>query len=669
MFGYRTQRSSEETGPCSISNLSVTKASATGKNGAGLFGIAQVDFEFQDIYVDRPKINGGASQPAAALLGYSWNPAKFKNCQVVSAEINSGGAAGGMLGDGVSATFTDCVVKDVSVKSESSHAGGLVGNMLYTFNFTRCQVVNAGVYSTGGVVGGMAGYTWSGNITFKDCAVKGSVKMDGSSTGGLMGSEGMLGAVTLTNCGVGEDGSAINLNGWVNAGGMVGNMDGTATFTDCTVGKFGSGEKPIVITAGNYAGGLVGNSIAGTFTGCKVSSAQVGNAGRSTVEAGGLVGRTEGWNNNWTETWRVRGAAFQGCIAENVSVNADVNAGGLVGGAIDARMMYYNGPCTARDVTVEATNNAGGLAGTSIRGSFSDCQAVNATVSSEYLAGGLIGGVYFTYYTDAENKTEESIPAGVEVTNLRNCQVYWNKDKLSGKTDYKVDGMVAGGLVGMIRNGAVINASFAATLVKGIAYAGGLVGSFADEEFRPSSYEGDHEKISTTTIKNSYADCYIWVGAINSPAYISAGGLIGVKEVENNRLAVMDVYAAGYIQTDRSTAHAAGLCGGQVHGITAENVYAAMYYEGIQYKDEYIFPLAYDLSEGENPHCYWLKYPTFNIEKWGRINYNQMSAPAFANTMGSAFTKPVETHPYWNTGTYPVPGLKGLPHYGDWYQP
>lgn len=84
-----------------------------------------------------------------------------------------------------------------------------------------------------------------------------------------------------------------------------------------------------------------------------------------------------------------------------------------------------------------------------------------------------------------------------------------------------------------------------------------------------------------------------------------------------------------------------------------------------------IFPLAAALTGWQDgkSNCYWLKYDGLvyiHYKDDDARSYAQMSAPAFANTLGSAFTKPVETHPYWNTGVYPFPGLKDLPHYGDW---
>lgn len=630
LFGYRTQRFGEETKPCLIRNLRVTPTSAAGKYGAGLFGIAQVDFEFQDIYVDRPKIDGGAGQPAAALLGYSWNPAIFKNCQVVYAKVNGGGAAGGMLGDGSAATFSNCAVKDVSIDSKSSHAGGLAGNMLDTFDFTSCQAINAKI-TGGGVAGGIAGYTWSGTINFKACIVENSLTIDGSSVGGIMGSEGVgdekkPSTITLTNCKVGEDGSAINLNGRENAGGLVGSTDGIAEFAGCVVGKSESEEKTVVITAGTYAGGLVGNSAndKNQLTECKVFKAKVSTSG-GTSEAGGLVGRA-------TQ------AFFATCSANSTDVEGVMNAGGLVGGAIGGSLSE----CETDKVTVTANNFAGGLVGNeSDGGALTNCKAVNTKVTAlkdASEAGGLVG------------RTRS--------TNLRGCQVYWSwndnkKPLLTGTDDYKVTAVTAGGLVGAVRSGGMIESSFAATLVKGTTYAGGLVGSLPAEK-------------TTVTITKSYADCYIEAGPdVKNPLQIPyAGGLIGIKET-SVQLKLENVYATGFINMIEE-GQAAGLCGGWVaegvkYELTAQNAYAAIHYEtpGAGY------PLACTADySGCMNNCYSLE------SNWGGLN---MTHAAMSNIpMGDTFEKKsaADSHPYkldgQTRGTYPFPGLKDLPHYGDW---
>ncbi len=661
LFNYDARRHDETDGedlPYAIRNLKVTPASAAAKHGAGLFGITQEDFKFQRVHLVHPVITEGGTtsyKAAGALLGFSWNPVIFENCRVDGAAVTSTGAAGGMLGQedssatfiscsvegatiltsgyaggmagsGASATFTDCTAKNTTVNS-SSFAGGLVGNMIYGFTFTSCQTVNAKVESKSSVVGGMAGYTWSGNITFSQCKVKGSATMNGSSAGGLMGSVGTPGAVTFTGCEVGVDGSTITLTGTNNAGGLVGSTDGSAIFTSCTVGTEGvQADKTVVITAETYAGGLVGNSISGTFTECKAVNAKVTATRKTTSEAGGLVGRTEGWNKDWTENWRQKGSVFQGCTAAGLIVAGDLNAGGLVGSAIDASMMYYNGPCTAKNIVVTATNNAGGLVGASERGAFTDCHAVNATVTAQNEAGGMAG------------KTEG--------TNLTNCWVYWDNTAGMKQTDYKVIAGVAGGLVGAVREGGKIEKSFAATLVKGTSHVGGLVG------YLPSP-----TATSTVEITISYADCYLKVGPLaGNTAY--AGGLVGAKNPDT-KLTLTNVYSAGVIDAE---GQGAGLCGGWVaeeskQDLTATNAYAAVRYEKVNGG----YALICNGDKGCTTNSYCLNSP------WGGVT----SYETMCNlNMGNAFMKLTWSVPYNLDGgsrtTYPFPGIAGLPHYGDW---
>ena len=485
--------------------------------------------------------------------------------------------------------------------------GALLGYSGYSVAFEDCQVVNTSVWGKHGRAGGLMGQMWADDekktVKFMKCAAEGlTVNSWDSYTGGLLGWIGGTGSAEFTNCTVGTNGNAFAVSG-SNAGGLLGNAGCKAKFTDCTVGN-GDVPRSVSITTGTYVGGLVGNlSQQSEIDNCKVVNIKVeGNTWNS--EAGGLVGSATG-------------DSFWSCSTTNATISKACFSGGLVGSS--KKGGSFDG-CTTTNVRIPSINGettyVGGLVGFSIEGgTFTGCKVINAQmVPSGYAtyAGGMVGSAAY--------------PA------LQNCQVYWDQNGLPqiSRESYQVNGVTAGGLVGTISISGTITNSFAATLVKGSIYAGGLVGHIG-----PAA--------TSLTVTGSYADCYIHnEGTVN---YAATGGLIGLKEGAKIKLALENVYAAGFISV------AGGLTGGlygswDTSNITITNAYVAI--QGLDYG------LAGDKAwDG----CYAMK------NKWGNgLTYDQMRNIS----MGGAFTKPVETHPYWNTGVYPFPGLKGLPHYGDW---
>lgn len=634
--------------PYSISNLTVTANSADKKNGAGLFGSVGSEFIFQSVRLVNSNVTT-ESTSSGALLGYFWSPVKFDSCQVIGAKISTSGVAGGMAGfnwdesNSGHVIFINCTIEKLEVNSSSGYAGGLLGgknidetkatgNATVSFtdctaneiqvtglnytggltgavdsttSFTNCQVVNAAVKITGWKVstGGIAGYNATTDISFQNCKVEALTvsSLNESYAGGMLGGKGSKGTATFINCEIGTDGQSIAIFGH-HAGGILGNADEGSTAQFSACTVGMKTGNTVKITGVNYAGGLVGNSGGGSLDDSKISNADITATGDFS-EAGGLAGRT---------------------------TNSDFMR------------------CTATGVTVNAGNSAGGLAGNVTGGAFSDCKSINAKAASTAWsseAGGLVGRM--------------------NGTNLTKCWVYWENTAGMTALDFKVTAVTVGGLVGSIKSGGTITESFAATLVKGTTYAGGLVGNL--------DMPAENQLNNPTKITKSYADCYIWSGSW-------AGGLIGVQQYliskkgevteevyDYLKLTLQEVYATGKISGAES---AAGLCGGWAtirsgkETEKTENVYVAMQYSGVAY----IHSLAahWDALTGASNY-HFLNY---NENTSGKT-YNQMSDQTFANTMGTAFQKPASsTVPYNLDGgsraTYPFPGLVGLPHYGDW---
>lgn len=606
----------------SISHLKVTKATASTPSTGG---------------ADEPKNSAG--------LFYSTTSGfEFKSVRLIDSYIEGLAQVGGLVGSASATRFTNCYLENVTVTHPSEewhwgYSGGLIG-FWWTgcSEFTGCEIKNLTVKSSSADAGGMAG---GGPIaTFTDCTVTGGTVTGGQNVGGMLGYED--GGGTFKNCRV--TGTQVTSSG-VAAGGMVGSVKGTganhADFNGCAT-------KDATVSASQYAGGLVGLSSTENykdqFTKCKIISVKIGNSLGTTADAGGMVGRATG-------------AEFDACTVSGGStenklttVTGMSHIGGMVG---YGEKVILKNTCKTVGVSVNAQEYAGGMVGTLINGSLTNSVSESAKVVST-AAWGTSGGMVGT----AEN--------GVT---LEKCQVYWDKSLLQG-FQYVITGANAGGLVGKITHAGTITESFAATLIKGDIYAGGLVGSLSGVGY-------------SVSVTKSYADCYLNTVAVaggEAKDWAAAGGLIGAREQEGIQLTLENVYAAGFI-TGRGQV-AGGLLGSPTEGdITAKNAYAAMHYDynatvswGVK-----IYPLGAALAWGQGDNCYWWKYPSSmgivdNNIREERSDYNQMSAPAFANTLGTAFQKPASsTVPYNLDGgfrtTYPIPGLKGLPHYGDWYQP
>ena len=366
------------------------------------------------------------------------------------------------------------------------------------------------------------------------------------------------------------------------------------------------------------------------FTGVHLVDAEVTAA----KPAGALVG-CAGAGNEFQDIL-VTGSRVT-CTDNNPATAA---AGGVVGGG-----------------NSEATMATGGIKYFSAKNqTFQQVHTVNTFVTcAAGAAGGIAGRISGT-------------------SNCTGCQVYWEPEEgqadlrsLLGSSatqyEYPITGDYAGGLVGHFdrTNNATqgadtftIERSFASTLVKGTTYTAGLLG-------------GSRSVI--ITVKNSYADCYLTGGR--------AAGLIGNT---TNATTLQNCYAAGFIQMEGTEA-AAGLCLGAVK-IAAENAYSVMSYPGIS-KDSSVFPLVQQIDDGPGrfKNSYYLaeSIPSRDPADLMAKSYDDMSDKQFATVMGGLFefkgyrtgVESQNTHPYGlqekqDLKKYSFPGLKGLPHYGDW---
>lgn len=288
-------------------------------------------------------------------------------------------------------------------------------------------------------------------------------------------------------------------------------------------------------------------------------------------------------------------------------------------------------------LTVNTTGDGGLFAAFS--GTLKNLRLCGADITASGNAGGLAGRL--------SGKTE-----------ILDCQVYLSptRDKLSTKTEQDIwlRGSTAGGLAGRCDGTLTIRRSFAATVIQGVRYAGGLVGNTDS---------------AALTVDHSYADCYLYAATNNGVA----GGLIGACNGTAN-IALSNCYAAGF----QSAGTTAGLSGGELSGgDSLKACYSACVRLGTDMKLTYstVKSPAAGTAPADIDAVYYL-FPSRNdLSGTSFVNYAKWSGQNRAEgvkVLGTAFTAETSDTVAYNLmdnmglSTYSYPRLTGLPHYGDW---
>lgn len=288
-------------------------------------------------------------------------------------------------------------------------------------------------------------------------------------------------------------------------------------------------------------------------------------------------------------------------------------------------------------LTVNTTGDGGLFAAFS--GTLKNLRLCGADITASGNAGGLAGRL--------SGKTE-----------ILDCQVYLSptRDKLSTKTEQDIwlRGSTAGGLAGRCDGTLTIRRSFAATVIQGVRYAGGLVGNTDS---------------AALTVDHSYADCYLYAAANNGVA----GGLIGACNGTAN-IALSNCYAAGF----QSAGTTAGLSGGELSsGDSLKACYSACVRLGTDMKLTYstVKPPAAGTAPADIDAVYYL-FPSRNdLSGTSFVNYAKWSGQnrtEGVKALGAAFTAETSDTVAYNLmdnmglSTYSYPRLTGLSHYGDW---
>lgn len=290
------------------------------------------------------------------------------------------------------------------------------------------------------------------------------------------------------------------------------------------------------------------------------------------------------------------------------------------------------------DLTVNTTGDTTGDAGLfkTFAGELKNIRLVDAKITGKGTVGGLVGKL-----------TGETTIDGCQVY-LKNVKKGLDKDKIFDEHT-RIGGTVAGGLVGSTAGKTLtIQKSLAATVIRGGAYAGGLIGNG----------EG------TLTVEGSYADCYISSNG-------KTGGLIGSRLGVTRELAVKNCYTAGFLEGKET----AGLAVCDLSGNILGNVYSAcatLKGESLTYGTAH---KTSGTSGNDNiTNVYYLSETKDEKDTIGdRKSYQELSAPnAVTDLLSADFTKQNgDTHAYnlmsgLGLSQYSYPRLANLPHYGDW---
>lgn len=312
----------------------------------------------------------------------------------------------------------------------------------------------------------------------------------------------------------------------------------------------------------------------------------------------------------------------------------------------NSRLTYYESEATVNGqvyhpviygLTVNTTGDGGLFAAFS--GTLKNVRLCGADITASGNAGGLAGRLSGR-------------------TDILDCQVYLSptRDKLSTKTEQDIwlRGSTAGGLAGYCDGTLTIRRSFAATVIQGVRYAGGLVGNAGS---------------AALTADRSYADCYLYAAANNGVA----GGLIGACNGTAN-IALSNCYAAGF----QSAGTTAGLSGGELSGgDSLKACYSACVRLGADMKLTYstVKSPAAGTAPADIAAVYYL-FPSRNdLSGTSFVNYAEWSGQNRAEgvkVLGAAFTAETSDTVAYNLmdnmglSTYSYPRLTGLPHYGDW---
>lgn len=346
---------------------------------------------------------------------------------------------------------------------------GILNGTVCNVTFDKANVQCAG--KKGGVI---AGYFGHKNNELKGHCINVKVKNSTVTSTAMSGAFAAQGdnVGTLSECSVVN--TSITSTG-ARVGGFIGSLVQADKISDCTASE-------VEISAGQYAGGLIGNVADGTLTDCSAS----GSVTSSSSHVGGLIGNMEA-------------GTLTGCSANVVVTAASYYSGGLVGYATTATLA----DCHATGKVVSNKTNyarTGGLVGEIHGGSVTKSYATGNVEYKGAYGGGLIGVINGNFIVTKSYATGE-----VYQTNAKNYH---------------------GGLIGFLESESevVISNCYSTGAVRnpGNNYCGGFIGYS-----KASSIEilNSYSK-SEIESKNAYSGC-IFISNIDDASTLTCTGFVG----------------------------------------------------------------------------------------------------------------------------------------------
>lgn len=372
-----------------ISNL----ANINESDYAGLFGLIK-NGSVQNLQIEIPEteLNTTSAGFVGALVGYITN-GQITNCSVKGKNITSETSSsqlivGGLIGQIISSNITDCS-SSVNVKATHAEASclaaGGIGGINLDASLTNCH--------------------YSGSVMAVDERKKGTPN---SYAGGITGASDLQ---------------------------AIGGQSKTSTISQCTA--------CVNISAGAYAGGIVGYFVEGNVEKCRVEG--VISTKEIEGQAGGIIGRNK-YGGKVTDCYNM------------ASVAASEVAGGIVGYEYTTYLFTISKCWSSGDITAPVV---GGIAGYIGFGSIEECYT-SGNITGNY-AGGIaayagseiIKNCSSTANVVAESEEEEDSFAGGIVgvglkyssyqgTSIQNC---YATGKISSN-------YAAGGIAGLNRSDA-----------------------------------------------------------------------------------------------------------------------------------------------------------------------------------------------------------------------
>ena len=269
-----------------------------------------------------------------------------KNVVLEDGSITGRYDVGGVVGKNEDGTVTNC--RNTGNVSGDDGVGGIAG---YNEDGTVTDCSNTGDVSGNYKVGGVAGINFNGTVI--SCSNSGDVTVteDGSSAGGVTGSNSGIG--TVANCY-----NTGNVSGDSNVGGVVGLNSDSSTVVNCYNMGNVSGEL--------YTGGVAGLNTGSSVANCYNTGTVTGTGTSFSNLAGGVIGLNNGATvTNCYNTGKVTVTG----TATNVKI------GGVVGDNVNSTVEYcyydsdsVTGVSAIGDETYAISSDATGLTTTDMTG-------------------------------------------------------------------------------------------------------------------------------------------------------------------------------------------------------------------------------------------------------------------------------------------------------------